>query len=147
MISEFKFTIDKEAIFFYWAQLMVGKWSWYFEPENYELFKKNSGEFSDSENEALDKFKSIIQKKENQYLWLWQRYNNQPISNQEEIETFGSVRKILDSKFENVWQGELPKLESWKSRLESHDFAKYHNIFKKIIGFLNSNQIKGQIQV
>ena len=31
---QFKFFIDKEPNFVYWAQLLVGKWSWYFEGEN-----------------------------------------------------------------------------------------------------------------
>lgn len=147
MTPSFKFLIDKEANFTYWAQLIIGRWCWYFQSKNFEFFKKNAGDFSETEQNALNKFKFIVQKEENQFLWLWKRYDGQPILDKVEAENYQYIRTVLNSKFELVWAEELPKLKNWQMYLESYKFQNLDNVFYKIIKFLENQNIKKSINI
>lgn len=147
MAPSFKFLIDKEANFTYWAQLIIGKWCWYFQNKNSEFFKKIAGDFSETERDALNKFKFIIQKEENQFLWLWKKYDGQPIFNEVEAENYQYIRTILSNKFELVWAQEFPKLKNWQIYLESYKFQDLDNVFYKIIKFLGGQNIGKSINI
>ncbi len=142
MDIQFKYIIDKEANFAYWAQLMLGKWDWYFEKERIELFKKMSGEFSPEEQSALNQLRLILQKEGNQRLWLWQRYAGSEIEDNIEQETYSSVRKILNQKFELIWGQEFLLLQQWERLLSSFDIKKLEIPIQQAITFLGgSNKV------
>lgn len=132
----FEFSLDKEANFAYWTQLLLGQWSWYFEKEKSNLFIKESSRFSSEEQDALNKLKEILQKKGNQYRWLWQRYDGHPISNVEEKETYAFIRSSLNRKFESLWDKEVLSLGKWAAELGEYNFQKIIPVFQKIASFL-----------
>ncbi|MDP3729854.1 MAG: hypothetical protein Q8R26_03895 [bacterium] len=147
MDTQFKYIIDKEANFAYWAQLMLGKWDWYFEKERVELFKKMSGEFSPEEQNALNQFRLILQKEGNQRLWLWQRYAGSEIENNIEREIYFSIRKILDQKFELIWRQEFLLLQQWERLLSSFDIKELETPIQQAMTFLGGSNKVGIFSV
>lgn len=143
----FKFNIDKEANFVYWAQLMCEKWCWFFDAESYNFFKNISKNFSETEQAALNKFKSIIQKENNQFYWIWQRYGNRPILDEPESKIFLETRRVLADKFDELWDQEFPKLIAWQKQLESYDFKRLDLISNKVINFLGGKNIEGAVTI
>ncbi|MEK7520878.1 MAG: hypothetical protein AAB560_02250 [Patescibacteria group bacterium] len=136
MSLKFEFIIDKGANFAYWAQLLLGSWSWYFEKENSQLFLEEMGTFSKEEQKALEKLRMILQKKGNQYRWLWQRYGNQPFDNGQDEEVYNLIKSAFDQKFQLLWNKESPSLKQWKTELERYNFEKLLPAFRNIAIFL-----------
>jgi hypothetical protein len=145
MVPLFEFLIDKEANFAYWVQLLLGQWSWYFEKENSILFTNEVGLISNTEQEALNKLRIILQQKDNQYQWLWGRYGNLSLTNLQEQKEYSFIRKALDMKFAPFWNKELLHLNDWKNELERYDFHKLDDAFQKISTFLGIKDDKGAV--
>lgn len=145
MIPSFEFFIDKEANFAYWAQLLLGQWSWYFEKDNSILFSNEAGLISDTEQEALDKLKIILQGKNDQYRWLWEKYDNLSSTNLQEQKDYSFIREALNMKFNLFWDRELFRLNDWKNELERYDFHKLDDSFQKISIFLGIKDNKDAV--
>ncbi|MCP6720191.1 MAG: hypothetical protein KJI72_02640 [Patescibacteria group bacterium] len=139
MTSAFKFVIDKEANFSYWTQLLVGKWGWYFEENNANIFREEHGPFSDEEQKALEKFKSILQKEKNQYYWLWSRYDGLSFKNPQEQKEYSFIKDVLGKRFNLLWDNELPSLKKWADILKQYNFQKLIQVLQKIAMFLGVN--------
>jgi hypothetical protein len=136
----FKFTIHKNANFAYWSQLLLGKWSWYFEKENSGLFTAETGILTETEQKALNELRSILQKEENQYQWLWERYTDLPATDPEEKRIYESIQKALEKKFNALWENDLPLLHNWQSALTEFSFKEIWPVIEKIsyfFGILN----------
>ncbi|MBI4993810.1 hypothetical protein HZC33_02540 [Candidatus Wolfebacteria bacterium] len=150
MIPSLEFFIDKEANFIYWAQLLIGPWSWYFEKENSILFSNEIGQISNFEQKALDELKNILQNKNNQYKWLWERYNNFPLVNIQKQKEYSFVKETLTKKFNIFWDKEIILLDNWKNELDQYDFNKFNDLFKKLsifLGIKDNKDVVSKIRV
>jgi len=136
MTLKFKFIIDKETNFIYWAQLLLGKWSWYFEEKSSKIFREEIGGLSDDEKKALEDLKTTLQKESNQYLWLWKRYDNRCFDNNEEKEIYLLTRNLLNKKFELFWEKELSHLKRWENELDKFNFQKLTLVLNDISIFI-----------
>lgn len=130
----YEFEIDKEACFTYWVQSSI-KWNWYFNQKEFDKWVQITGEFNFQEKKVLNSLKDILQKEENGYKWLWNKYTGNKINDIREQEKWNKIRKILENKFEIIWQSEYPKLLIWKDKLEQYNFQNLNNDFKKISTF------------
>lgn len=139
MTPKFEFIIDKETNFIYWAQLLLGKWSWYFEEKSSKIFREEISDLSDDEKKALEDLKTILQKESNQYLWLWKRYENRCFENDEEKEIYLSARNLLNKKFELFLEKELSRLKQWKNELDKFNFQKLIPALNDVSVFLGLN--------
>lgn len=138
---KFKFTIDKETCFVYWAQSLI-KWSsWYFEKENYEFYRSLGGKLTAEENTALLNLLPILE--EGGFDWLWKAYSGVPI----EDKGWFDVKSALDKKFNIAWREELPRLKKWVAILEAYDFEKFESQFDKVFKFFNVSTLQKSFEV
>lgn len=140
MKLEFNFIIDKEANFIYWAQLLLGKWSWYFEKDNSKIFSEEVGILSKEEQEGLEKLRLILEKKNNQYRWLWQRYRHDQFDDINENDDYLFIENVLKKKFELLWQKEYPLLAQQKEELQQYDYNKLAPVLENIAVFLGADE-------
>lgn len=140
---KFIFLIDKETSFAYWAQSLV-EWGWYFESSVNDYFRHEAGEFSLKENEALLNLEQLLRKEGNQFHFLWQLYAGQSIENKDEKEQYDSIRKILNEKFERIWQKEYSNLVRWQEFLENYNFRVFKEDLFKIAKFLRYSELDNE---
>ncbi|MCK4387004.1 MAG: hypothetical protein KAV41_02905 [Candidatus Pacebacteria bacterium] len=139
----YKFEIDKDTCFAYWAQSLI-QWNWYFNQKERDKWTCFVGELNKKENDALNFLKEVLEKEDNAYLWLWGRYSGKSLENLEEKEKWEKIKKHLRCKFEIIWQSEYPKLLIWKNKLEDYNFQNLKKDFEKINNFFgvkNGNEI------
>ena len=140
------FRSNRGGCFAYWAQSSV-RWNWYFNQKEVDKWKEITGEFNSEEEKALDNLKKILQKEENAYLWLWNRYENNLVEDKEEQEDWEEIKSILEDKFEKIWQREKPKLEAWLNQFEQLDLKDKEDDLKKIFNFFGVTDYKEEIKV
>lgn len=133
----YSFVVDKDTCFTYWAQSLI-EWGWYFEKKECDFYRKFSKQFTPEEEKALGSLKQILEKEENYFLWLWARYANMPIENTDELREWNQIKKVLLSKFEDVWREEMTFLEQWKKNLESYPFQRFEQGFENITRFFEA---------
>jgi len=143
---KYKFEINRGGCFAYWAQSFV-RWNWYFNQKEVDKWKEITREFNSEEEKVLDNLKKILQKEGNAYLWLWNRYENNPIEDKREQEDWEEIKSILEDKFEKIWQREKPKLEAWLNQLEQLDLKNKEDDLKKIFNFFGVTDYKEEIKV
>ena len=131
---KYKFEINKEGCWAYWAQSSI-RWNWYFNQGEANKWKEFTGEFTVEEENGLNRLREILQKEGNAYLWLWDRYENNQIENKEGKESWEKIKSVLADKFEKIWQIEKPKLEAWKKELEQLDLKDKEDNLKRIFNF------------
>jgi hypothetical protein len=135
---KYDFQIDKEACFAYWAQSLV-KWVWYFDVVEAEHYIQKSGVLSAPEKEALESLKNLLQKENNGYLWLWDRYAGKKIVNIEEQTIWNEIGNALAERFEQIWIEELPKLERWQKNLRELNAEKLEMFLTRTANFFGVN--------
>src|SRR3989339_1861599 len=99
----YNFKINKEICFIYWVQSSI-EWNWYFCQKEYDKWVQITGNFNDEEKNVLESFKKILQKENNGYTWLWNRYVGNKIYDKDENKKWQYLRKILENKFEILWK-------------------------------------------
>ena len=127
----FRFEIDKETCFVYFVQSLI-KWGWYFEEKNKDYFLKITGTLTSEEEKALTKLGKILQKEDNYFFWLWDRYNGAEIKDEKEKEEWKEIKKKLEPRFEQFWSAEKEKLKKWQNSLEKYPFDKFRGELEKI---------------
>lgn len=140
---QYKFIINKEICFAYWAQLLI-QWGWYFEKRGHEFYKKYSEPFSLQEESALKMLKTILEKENNYFLWLWKQYTGKPIENVDELDRWNKIKKSLLPKFEAVWKDELPLLERWQKKLENYSFQPLESAINLVACFFDAPSISDE---
>lgn len=145
-MSLYNFEINKEACFFYWIQSSI-EWNWYFNQKEYDKWIQITGIFTDKEKKILKYFKDILQKENNGYTWLWDRYVGNKTDNNDEIKKIDELKKILENKFNILWKSEYPKLLQWKKKLEKYDLDDFNDDFKKIHRFFGVKDNRQKITV
>ena len=135
---EYKFKIDKEACFAYWAQSLI-KWVWYFNKKEAQYYLDISGSLTHDEQIVLQKLKKILKKEDTGFLWLWERYVGGKIANSNDHLEWENINKILKNKFEKIWQKESLKLLNWQKILQTSSYDKLNEIFLKVNDFFDVN--------
>ena len=136
----YNFKINKEICFIYWVQSST-EWNWYFCQKEYDKWIQITGDFNNEEKKILESFKKTLQKENNGYTWLWNRYMGNEIYDKGEKKKWQYLKKILKNKFEILWKSEHPKLVAWKKKLEEHDFNYLKNDFEKIYNFFDTKDV------
>jgi len=131
---KYNFQINKNLNFVYWVQSII-KWNWYFNKKECDYFNGIAGNFNSAEEKILSSLKLILQKPENAYKWIWDRYSEKPISDKKEFDIWEKSKNILNDKFELIWQKELPKILEWKEKLEGYQFNDLEKFLKSIQNF------------
>jgi len=114
---KFTFVVDKEACFAYWAQGLI-HWSHYFEKQEFRFYRKKGEPWTDKEERALAELNGILIRKDKGFLWLWQRYSGEKLSNISEIKKWNDIKAALENQFTKVWQNEERLLDLWSSELQ-----------------------------
>lgn len=140
---KYNFIVDKETCFAYWAQSLI-QWGWYFEKKEADYYRNLSEPFTDKEKESLELLKSILQKDENQFLWLWNRYVGKKIDNPEEFKDWETIRLTLSNKFEIIWPKEKQGLQRWQKILNKYSFQFLSAPYKKIYKFFKVSTPKNK---
>jgi hypothetical protein len=140
------FIINETTSFIYWLQAIF-KWGWFFQKDYSKYYLEKIGELSQVEKKALVRFGVFLNKPENSFKWLWEKYDSglkqKDFNNQE----FVIVYDLFKPKFEKIYQEELPRLLKWKEILESYDFTKLEDFLKTSKNFLVSSFKREEIKV
>ncbi len=99
---KYNFQINKNLNFAYWVQSII-EWNWYFNKKEYDYFNSITEDFNTAEEKILSSLKLILQKRENAYKWIWNRYSEKPISDKKESDIWEKSKNILNDKFELIW--------------------------------------------
>ena len=134
----YTFTIDKDTCFAYWAQSLI-QWIWYSKSKDYEHYARTLGPFTMREKNALKRLKKLLQREDAGFLWLWNRYVGNEITDQKELLIWQHIQDTLKDKFEMVWREELPKLEIWRRDLNVYSFQELNAIFVGVAHFFDEN--------
>lgn len=145
-MSLFNFQIDKKTCFIKWVESLID-WDISFRLEKYEYFSKIGGSLQKKELRALEQLKTILQKKNNGFLWLWRRYGGEKIKNKKEYAIWENIQSVLRDKFEKTWKNELSGLHLWKNTLTEYDFGKADKTINKIAHFFRVEKIPDNIVV
>lgn len=132
-----KITIDKNACFYYWIQI-ISSWDSY--QAGLEIYYDNWRDGfkpSDKQKHALDNIKNILHAARKPRLILSELYSNN--INSVESKKIIKQSEQLESTFDNIWKEILPNLKLWSDFLKSVDFAHFEHSMKKIAGFLDSD--------
>lgn len=134
----YTFAIDKNACFAYWAQSLI-QWIWLSKKADYEHYARTVGSFTIVEENALQKLKKLLQRKDTGFLWLWNRYVGNEITNPRELLTWQYVQRALKDRFEMVWNEESPKLQKWQKELNAYSFQELNAVFAEVAHFFNKD--------
>jgi hypothetical protein len=140
---KYEFKIDEEACFAYWAQSLV-QWIWLSENRVKKYYEDHYGLLTKEEDCALKNLKNLLQQKDAGFLWLWKRYADLEIKNQEEHSLWLRVQEVLRERFERIWEDEYDKLEAWQKEFNDYSFKKIDNIFIDIAHFFDFDVAKNE---
>lgn len=155
MIS-YNFEIDKEACFADFAQSLIRLNAYSFARNQFNHYFSIEKPLTNEEKKVLEKFKERLQKRNDGFIWLWDkyvkkeegagffwlwnRYSGVKIENQKDALLWQNIHQVLDERFERIWIEELPKLTVWQQKLQQYSFTYLNNIiFYKIAIFFGVN--------
>lgn len=143
IVTSFSFIISKEACFAYWLQSLV-RWSWYFEKKEHKYYLKFIEPLTEHEKKVLSDWKFFLEDKEIGFLWLWQRYAEQPIVRKEDRELIGALKSVFQKKFESFWKNEKPFLKHWKLFFSKYPIRELEPFLSSVHNFLDSGEKQSQ---
>ncbi len=141
-----KYSINKDTCFAYWVQTLL-QWGWASSKADTEYYRSQGAPFSHEEEYALEQLKIVVEKKENSYLWLWERYAGYAIKNSDEKKIWYEVVSIFSPRFEELWKTEFPLLEAWRGELTSTNTEMMLEVFGATSKFLDVREMHGEIEV
>ncbi|RJQ30071.1 hypothetical protein C4565_01035 [Candidatus Parcubacteria bacterium] len=137
-----EFIIDKDVCFTYWLQAIF-KWSWFFGEKKAKHYRRFIKKNKLSEKIALFVFKKILQRRNNKYFWLWDRYSNKKISNIFENLLWNLIKKVFKYNFDVIWKNEEESLKKWQIQLLEYDFSLFNDALERVANFLLVKDFNG----
>ena len=154
IMIKYKFSIEKEACFAYWVRLMIFclwpqvaiRWEKGTTPKRGQYYFDTFDDFNDKEKILLEEFKNILQNKKGVAQWFWDRYSNKKIIDNREGDVWSNLRKILNEKFDKIWEIEYPRLIEWQKILNDYDFN-LDGVLEKITRFFGVKELNEEISI